>query len=149
MKQIILSIILLSILSLQVNAQQPKAANREQLYQLKKEIYNKVLDLNETDQAKFWPVFNAYNDDLDDLKYQFKKQYRAKSRDANEWTEADYKEAVYSQLAFEQQKLDLKKKYVEKMLEVLPAAKVYLIPRAEAQYKKALLQKIKEKREMR
>ncbi len=84
------------------------------------------LNLTADEAEKFWPVFNAYRDDLSQLRKNFKVGAGNPSLTADQ------------QLDFEQKKLDLKKKYKSRFDAVLGSDKVNILYNIEEEFRQKL-----------
>ena len=101
---------------------------RENIETLKIGFLTKKLDLTSEEAQKFWPVYNAYRNDVEALQKNYAGQ-----------TSAD------QQLDLEQKKLDLKKKYKPQFEAALGTEKLNLLYNLEHKFQ----EKLKEIREQR
>lgn len=111
----------------------------------------KNLQLTPEEAKVFWPVYEEFKQ----KKQQLNKDYREKSgkrmQERETLTEKEYKELADNLIIQEQRQLDLKKEYHTRFLSVLPSSKVYKLYETERQFKRMLLDGLKEgrNREMR
>ena len=77
-----------------------------------------------------------------------RKTIRNAKEDFNQLSDKDVEKVVDGDLVFRQQELDIVKKYHNQFKQVLPIKKVAMLYRAEDDFKKELLEKIKERRGM-
>jgi hypothetical protein len=78
-------------------------------------VISEVLQLDETDAGKFWPVFKEYDAELDSLdvtRYQLIQDY---VKNYTQMTDEKANELIMSSFELEGKRNDLKKKYYEKM----------------------------------
>ncbi len=107
------------------------------------------LDLT-TDEAKaFWPVYNKYEDELDQLIKNRRENILSDQTNFDSMSDAQLEKLVDSEIIFHQSELDIQKKYHPQFKKVLPMKKVAKLYRAEEEFKKKLLEMIREKRQER
>jgi hypothetical protein len=86
------------------------------------------MNLTEQEAAAFWPVYDAYQKELDALngrtKAMIKRYAEAFNQGAGTVSDDTAKSLLDEALAIEGSELDLRKSYVPKFSKVLPAAKV-------------------------
>jgi len=132
------------LVTLSLHAQPGKKTPQAKIKSLKIAAFTEVLALTPDEAKVFWPLYNEYQEKMEDLKFEeikFKKKLQNKMVEV---TEDDYKEAIEKHLELEQQKLDLTESYYKKYQSVLPYEKIYLIPVAEKAFKKELLNRIRQ-----
>jgi hypothetical protein len=84
------------------------------------------MNLTEPEAAAFWPVYEAYQKDLQALNGRIKATIESYAAAYNQGTVADdtAKKLLDDALAIDGAEVDLKRSYVPKFQKVLPAAKV-------------------------
>jgi hypothetical protein len=120
-----------------------QAQDAEKIRSLRIAIYTDVLKLTPSEAKLFWPVFEEYQKKTNELKYAEKRNRDEAARNYSMLTDAEAQTVLNKMIGFEQKQLDLKKEYLEEFKKVLPIKKVLLLQKAELQFKKALLEKIK------
>jgi len=120
-----------------------KAQDAEKIKSLRIAVYTDVLKLTPQEAKLFWPVFEEYQKNLNDLKYAEKKERNQAAKNFSLLTDAEAQSVLNKMIDYEQKQLDLKKQYIEEFKKVIPIKKVLLLQKAELQFKKALLEKIK------
>jgi enoyl reductase-like protein len=130
-----------------VNAQ-GDGSKRENIESMKIAHLTKKLNLTPDEAQKFWPVFNQFSSELDAVKSKRKKVIRNTKEDFDQLSDKDVEKVVDGDLVFRQQELDIVKKYHNQFKQVLPIKKVAMLYRAEDDFKRELLEKIKERRGM-
>lgn len=113
---------------------------------LRVSVYTYTLALTPEEAKVFWPVFNKYQVELQDIKKEEKKLKKQVYGNMSTMTDKEISEAIDKLLSLEEQEITLKKKYTEEFKKVLPIRKVVLLPKAELEFKKMLLNKIKERK---
>ncbi len=147
--------IFLCVLSLSLSAQTPpqggrgqrKEERREEIESMKIAYLTRRLALTTEEAQRFWPVFNQFSDE----QKKARKEHAALKKDLNDdFTSVSDKEVeklVDSEVIFRQQEVDIMKKFHPQFKQVLPIKKVALLYSAEDDFKKVLLEKIKERRQ--
>lgn len=104
------------------------------------------LDLTPEEAQKFWPVYNQYNEKLQELRKKRRQDEREAKKNFEDLTDKEVEQAIDNDLAFRQKELDLQKEYNTKFKSVLPIKKVSRLYHAEEQFKKVLIDKLKDNR---
>ena len=149
--------IMLCIISINLFAQNPSPdkerkggkwsdEKREQIESMKIAFITKKLNLTPDEAKRFWPVYNQYSEE----KRKLREDRFSGKRDAKDnfdtMSDKDAEKIVDAEITSRQQELDLVKKYHLQFKQVLPIKKVAQLYRAEDEFKKELIEKIKEKR---
>jgi hypothetical protein len=99
---------------------------REKLQGDKKQLIAANMDLTESEAKGFWPIYEAYQKDLNKLNDQiattivaYAKEYNAKSL-----TDAKARQLLDQSIAIDESETRLKKSYVPKLAKALPGRKV-------------------------
>jgi hypothetical protein len=120
----------------------------EQVKSLKVAFITNELDLTSDEAAKFWPLYNAFEDKQRDLRKQ-KIGAFIDRRDNNELDKMSEKDAsaMLAQMEDnEEQMYQLRKKFVIGLKGVLPAVKIIKLKKAEEDFNRKLLQQYRDKR---
>lgn len=102
--------------------------DRERVEALHVAFITQKLDLSATESQKFWPIYNEYRGKVDGLRNKYKKD----------------NSSLDNSIAFDQERLALKKDYFEKLKAVVPTDKLDKLENAEREFKKELIDKMKE-----
>lgn len=97
------------------------------------------LELSPEEAKLFWPVYNNYRRDLAQLRHSFYPNDEG----------ADSHLDAERQMEFEQKKLDLKKQYLPQFEQVLGKAKVNKLVSAEEDFKRLLIQTMRNRHQQR
>ena len=120
----------------------------EQIKSLKVAFITNELQLTADESAKFWPLYNAFEDKQRELRKQKIGSYMDRHDDA-ELDKMNEKEAavLLSQMEENEEQLyQLRKKLIISLKGVLPAVKIIKLKKAEEDFNKKLLQQYREKR---
>ena len=122
-----------------INAQDFDNAN---VQEMRMKFYNDQLQFTEQEQKDFWPLFEQFKKDEQNLK----KQARPNQR-FDLMSDAQAEAYILKTLDTEDKVIDLKRDYVIKLMKVIPVRKVAMINRTERQFKQKILSNIKKKRQ--
>ena len=153
MKKYIFLLITLFITSLTSFAQDGPLRERfkqkkEQVKSLKIAFITNELDLTPDEAAKFWPLYNAFEDKQQEIRKQKMKAFMDR-KDDNSIDKLSEKEAatMLSQMESTEEELyQLKKKFITNLKGVLPATKILKLKKAEEEFSKKLLQQYRDKK---
>lgn len=135
---------LLMLLTAGLNAA-AQDGRKEKIEALKVGFITQELNLTTEEAQKFWPVFNEYEDALQKLRESRKSELENMRDNFDSMSDADVSKAIDNELSFQQQELDLRKKYVTEFRKVLPTKKVARLLRAEQQFKIKLLKEMRDR----
>lgn len=117
---------------------------KEQIKALKVAFITTELNLTSDEAAKFWPVFNAF----DDKQHEIRKQ-KFKNLINNNSTNLTEKEATTILIQMESDEEDLyllRKKFMFSLKNILPATKILKLKKAEEEFSKKLLKQYRDKK---
>jgi hypothetical protein len=119
---------------------------KENIEAMKIAYLTSKLELTPEEAQKFWPVYNQYNEKLSDLRKKRKMDVREAKKAQDEMTDKELEQAMDNDFAFRQKELDLQTEYNSKFKSVLTIKKVAKLYQAEEQFKRVLIDKLKEDR---
>jgi len=135
----------ITMLTLNAMAQIPQQ-KREQLESMRIGFITRHLSLTSAEAQQFWPVYNEYQADLQQLKKTRRNNNIAARSNLNTMSDSEIEKLVDDQIIHQQRELDIKKKYHARFKEVLPIKKVAKLYHAEEQFKRELLKRLQERR---
>lgn len=118
------------------------ATKRDKIEALRVSFISSKVTLTNQEAQLFWPLYNEYNDKLDNLKKSFRQQF-VKDVDFNALSDKEAEAYLIAELVVKQKEYELSKEYYEKFKKVLPVKKILLIRRAEEDFRKELIKNIK------
>ena len=121
---------------------------KEHIKALKVAFITTELNLTPEEAAKFWPLFNSFEDKQQEIKKQKLKAYLERT-DNNSIDNLSEKEAATLLTQMENTEDDLyqlKKKFISNLKGVLPSTKILKLKKAEEQFSKKLLQQYRDKK---
>ena len=102
------------------------------------------MELTPDEAEKFWPIFNKY-----DLKRQALREEGRKARAGkkiSEMSEAEMTALVDRKVAMEIEMAQLEKEFIDEVKGVVPIKKILLMQRAEREFKRQMVKKMRQKR---
>ena len=143
MKKTILVLLLLSG-TVTLKAQIGGGNKKEKIEAIKVGYITKQLNLT-TDEAKvFWPVYNQYDAEMEVIRKGRLTELMNAKINFDEMSDADVAKTIDSEFNYQQQELNIRKKYNEELKKVLPVKKVAKFWVAEQKFKLYLLEQLKQ-----
>ena len=141
MKHYLALILSILLLNTSTYAQPGNSEKHQQMEALNAEFLTKNLDLSTQEAQNFWPVYNNYRREMNNL-FRQRREARKQAKDQGTPGSVDG-------LKFETLALETKKRYLKQFYEVLPKAKADLIYPTEREFREHLINQLKERREKR
>jgi hypothetical protein len=116
-----------------------QTTNKEKVESMRIAFITNRLDLTPDESRQFWPVYNSYRHDLGQLR----RSFFPKDDGSDPHLDAD------RQLDFEQRKVDLRRHYKSEFEQVIGKAKVNKLVGAEEDFKRLLIQTMRNRRQQR
>jgi len=124
---------------------QPRQAEKQDnIQQQKITFFTENLQLTTVESAKFWPVYNDYQNRRDRITRERNTLLDYFESNRSNLTEAETEEMVIRFISFQQEETRLLETYSRKFQEFLPARKVMQIYIVELDFKKWLLQNLRQ-----
>ena len=142
-----LILILTSMISFAQNGRLMKQ-KKEQVKSLKVAFITSELDLTADESAKFWPLYNAFDEKQSEIRRTKMKSYLDRM-DSENFDIVSEKEAatLLSQMESSEEELhQLRKKFISNLKSVIPAVKILKLKKAEEDFNRKLLQQYRNKR---
>ena len=105
-------------------------------------FFTQELDLSPEEAVKFWPLYNEMGKKMRETEGEMRKKAR-EVKDAKNVSEEVYKQAIMDMLACDQKMQAIKKEYYQKMLQVIPASKLWKLSEAERKFHRQLFERLK------
>lgn len=149
--KIIFGIISILIVSLSLHAQprNPEGRRRpgiERIHAIKMGYLTDRLHLTPAQAASFWPVYDEYEEELKNARQAFRRSYKGGGAADND---AEANRFIDDNLDLQEQMLAINRKYKDRMLKVISPQQLATLYEAERDFKKLLLQQLRERRGMR
>lgn len=110
--------------------------NKEKVQAMKVEYITKRVEFTVSENEKFWPVYNEFEDKLEAYRKNVRQNYIKRAEAA---TDAEAEDLYKLDLQSKQAETDLYKQYSEKMKAIIGAKKMAKLRLAEIEFKKMLL----------
>ena len=130
------------LLWLAFNCESQTNSKRDKIEELRVSFITQKVNLTSQESQQFWPLYNEFNDKLDNLKKTYRLNY-IKNFNADIISDKEAEALLTAELILKQKELDLNKEYYEKYKKILPIKKIALIKMAENDFKKELIKTIK------
>lgn len=118
---------------------------QEKMEAFKIAFFTEKLQLTPDESKAFWPLFNQFENERDALKDKFDLEGQKLELMSDKEVEA----AVMQHIEMEEQLVKLRRDYVRRFMEVLSVRKVAMLQRIDREFKLALLEEIRKRREAR
>jgi len=140
-------LIILFLVSAYSFAQPPMSEKKEQIRALKVGFITNELSLTTDEAAKFWPIYNAFDDKQFELRHQKMKAFKARMNDdALDKMSEKEASALLAQMENNEDELyQLRKKFMSNLQGVLSPIKIIKLRKAEDDFNRKLLQQYRNK----
>lgn len=115
---------------------------RERIHAAKMAYITDRIHLTAAQAGSFIPVYNEYEQEVRALRKSYRDKYLGDKKEAPD--EPAVRQYVDDNLDYQQQVLDIKKRYQDRFLKVLSQQQLADLYEAEREFKKILLQRLKE-----
>ena len=123
---------------------QPKGQRaQEKIEAFKIGFFTERLQLTPEESKTFWPLFEQFENERDALK----EKYDLEGKKLELMSDKEVENAIMQHLEMEDQLVKLRRDYIHRFMDVLPVRKVALLQRIDTEFKRALLEEIKKRRE--
>ncbi len=130
---------LIFLLTVSIQAFAQDNSPKQKVQTIRRDVYSRILNLTPDESDRFWPVFDEMQAKLNEVKKKAKIERLNISENYNKLTDAQMEHALDNLLGYQQESLDIQKKYYQKFKKLIPIKKVALLPKAEREFKKELL----------
>jgi hypothetical protein len=118
----------------------------DRLQQEKMSFFNEKLQLTKAESEKFWPVYNDYQNRRDKITRDRNNLLIYFDSNKDNLSENETHELINKYIAFQKDETMLLETYTKRFMEFLPAQKVMRIFLVELEFKKWLLDQLRENR---
>ena len=116
---------------------------REKIESQKIAFITNQLDLTSEEAQVFWPVYNEFSKEIKSLHNEKKENSKEIRKNIENMSDSEIAKVLEKIFVIEQKELDVKKKYNLKFQKILSTQKVAKLYRAEREFKKELLNRIR------
>lgn len=141
MKKLILALFLITSI---IQAQEGR---NEKIKAFKVAYITEKLSLTASEAEKFWPVYNAYDDKMSDLRRQERQIISGKLSDGiDAMSDSDANEVLDKFLEIKSRELEYTQQLVKDLKLSISPKKIIKLRKAEEEFKRKLLERIKQRR---
>lgn len=138
---------LIFTLLISMNIYRLQAQDGERLEQLRIAFLTEQLDLGVAEGQSFWPIYNEFNKSKQALDKQRKEAMRVVKEKGDAVSEKEIRDAIAKVHQTKTEEENLEKKFIEDCLPVLGPAKTGKLMMAEHEFKRQMMERLKERRE--
>ncbi|MFH0893596.1 MAG: hypothetical protein V2A54_04080 [Bacteroidota bacterium] len=143
MAAFMISIALVSAQSANMNNNNNAQNKKEKIEAQKVAFITSQLDMTPKESQDFWPVYNQFKAEREVIMKSKKANGPNAKTPIDQLSDKELEKLADNELIYEQQLLDLKKKYHSEFKKVLPMKKLVKFYQSEKQFNKELLKKMK------
>lgn len=104
------------------------------------------LALTPDEAAKFWPIYNAYEDKQFEIKHQKMKAFKERmDSDLDKMNEKEASALLAQMQSNDDELYQIRKKFISNLKNILPATKIIKLKKAEDDFNRKLLQQYRNK----
>jgi len=141
-----LVLIIIFLVSIPSFAQSQMEEKKEQIRALKVGFITNELALTADEAAKFWPIYNAYDDKQFELRHQKMKAFKQRmDADLEKMNEKEASTLLTQMENTEDELYQMRKKFVANLKGILPSVKIIKLKKAEDDFNRKLLQQYRNK----
>ncbi|MBC7382222.1 MAG: hypothetical protein H7296_04410 [Bacteroidia bacterium] len=122
-----------------------RGRGKENIEAMKVGYITRKLDLSAEEAQKFWPVYNNYTDELEKQRKNFRGKMMEEMSSMDDMSDAQADKTLNEMIAFRLAEVEVTKKYIAEFKKVIPVKKVVMLYKAEQEFKRDLLMKLKER----
>jgi rubrerythrin len=138
--------LLLVISSFSLYAQENKEARKERVHAFKVGFLTERLDLSPQEAQEFWPVYNAYDKEMEILRISEQEALRSYRKNADNLSEENAQKILSTLLKAEESRTALKAKLAKNLINRMSTKKVLALFKAEEDFKRRLLKELRNRR---
>lgn len=118
-----------------------RAQDQQRIKTIKIAFLTERLSLSSDEAEIFWPLYNEYQAEKQRLRETEKRQIHQALRDRQDFSESEARNLLELYLSLEEEQEELDKDFIQEMSKTLSARKTLMLFKAEADFKRQLLQR--------
>lgn len=134
-------------ISLSASLHAQNNSKKDEIEAMKSAFITRRLNLTPDEAKTFWPVYNQCQNDLEVLRKRHRTELANARMNFDQLSDKELEKIVDGEVIFRQGELDVMKKYLPQFKQVLSIRKVAMLYKAEEEFKRELLKRIREKQE--
>ena len=128
-------------------AQAQTGDRREQIQAFMVAYYTRKLDLSVEEAKSFWPVHNAYTEEMEAARTSTRRKQQEMKNGMLSMSDEQLEKLTDEFIALKEKEFAVTKKYHEEFKQILPIRKVILMYKVEQEFKRELLKFMQERRQ--
>lgn len=140
MKHFFIAFLLLITSCTAAFAQDDDGKNWEKIKAIKVSYITEHVHLTSEQSTRFWPVYNGYQQDRRSMRKDFMDKFLSANAGA---TRSQARAALDADLDYQAKELDLKRRYKDRLLQVISEQQLNQLYEAERDFKKILLDQLR------
>ena len=141
-KAIIILFLFIQGISAQNNKDQ-KGPIRDKIKAQRIAFITERLNLSPDEATKFWPVYNQFSGELEEIKKQQNQLRKSTNDKLAVMSDKEIDKALEDELSAQQKSIDLQRKYMVELKKTIPTRKVAMLYKAERDFKIMLLKRMR------
>ena len=141
-KAIIILFLFIQGISAQNNKDQ-KGPVRDKIKAQRIAFITERLNLSPDEATKFWPVYNQFSGELEEIKKQQNQLRKSTNDKLAVMSDKENDKALEDELSAQQKSIDLQRKYMVELKKTIPTRKVAMLYKAERDFKIMLLKRMR------
>lgn len=142
-KAIFIIFLFIQGISAQTNKDQ-KGTIREKIKAQRIAFITERLNLSPDEATKFWPVYNQFSGELEEVKKQQNQLRKSTNDKLAVMSDKEIDKALEDELLAQQKSIDLQRKYMVELKKTVPTRKVAMLYKAERDFKITLLKRMRD-----
>lgn len=142
-KAIIILFLSVQGISAQTNKDQ-KGPIRDKIKAQRIAFITERLNLSPDEATKFWPVYNQFSGELEEVKKQQNQLRKSTNDKLAVMSDKEIDKALEDELSAQQKSIDLQRKYMVELKKTIPTRKVAMLYKAERDFKITLLKRMRD-----
>jgi len=102
------------------------------------------LNLSAEEATKFWPVYNQFSKELEEVKKQQNELRKSTNDKLAVMSDKEIDKALEDELSAQQKSIDLQRKYIVELKKTIPSRKIAMLYKAERDFKITLLKRMRD-----
>lgn len=139
-------VVLVMALVSDIEAQGQHGNKQEQIKAIKTAFITEKLDLSPEEAEKFWPIYNEFKDKERNIQQDVAFHFRQGPPDISGMTDQEIEKMILGRFEQEHALVELRKEYYVKLKEVIPVPKIFKLLEAEVQFRKVMLERLRDQR---
>ena len=119
--------------------------DREKIKSLKIAFITERLDLSSAEAEKFWPVYNAHEEKLEEFRSIERTEIRGKLRNLDAVSDSEASKLLDQYIALQEEKNKEQRSFSIKMRKIISAKKTILLMKSEEDFKRRLIKQYRKR----